>query len=424
MRDRIAEWAVLGSVMLNTNVAGPALLALDANEFAHGRERQLAALLIDLMRKSETIDPVIVATEAVNRGMDLPATWLFDVQAAAFDPRSAEAYAARVRECFRIQSATGTGRDLNQRLAAMSETGQAEDFDTVLGSVQSRLGQIPEPLDRTTAEVPPTLEDLLALEPTYDWLIPHLLERSERLMVTGEEGLGKSMFLRQIGACAAAGVHPFTGARFGSGLRVLHVDAENGVGQSRRAYSRIAGLLGQFQPDAGWRKRLMIVCRPDGLELTGDDQAWWERTCAAAAPDVIITGPVYRLAGGNPNAEEDVRNLVHVLDKARVRHNAALILEAHAGHGSPGGARPMRPAGASLWRRWPENGLGLVRGRNDAREGRAVVVDVVPWRMSREERAWPDEIEHGFARMGQLPWRPSSLSYDGRVNQIDREESA
>lgn len=424
MRDAIAESAVLGAVLLNPKVGGPALLSLNAEEFTAAKTRGLAGLLIDLLRKGAQIDPVIVHAESVARGLDLPASWLHEVQEACFDPHSAAAYAIQVREVHRHNAARDAARQLAGRLDLIDESGELDDLDAVLDAGHVAFDHVPEPLDRTTAEPPHTLEDLLAEKPTYDWLVPHLLERSERLMITGQEGLGKSMLLRQLAACLAAGIHPFTWLPFGDGLRVLHVDAENGIGQSRRAYARIAANMTYYHPNPGWRSNLMIECRPDGLDLPGEDRAWWDRICASAAPDVIITGPIYRLALGNPNAEEDVRKLVAALDAPRVRHNAALILEAHAGHGAGFGNRPMRPAGASMWLRWPENGLGMVRGKDDPGDQRAVRVDVTPWRMSREDRAWPREIEHGARYAHELPWKPTLASYDGKVPSIEREEVA
>jgi hypothetical protein len=46
-----------------------------------------------------------------------------------------------------------------------------------------------------------------------DWVIPGLLAREDRLILTGAEGLGKMMLLRQIAVCAAAGLDPFTTSR-------------------------------------------------------------------------------------------------------------------------------------------------------------------------------------------------------------------
>ena len=424
MRDLIAEHAVLGAVMVDAQTAGPALLMLNPDEFTPGREQALAGLLIDMLRRGERIDPVLVTNEAIARGIrasELTGSYLHEVSTACYDPRSAAAYAGQVRELHRANVARLAALGMSDSLSRLDESGELAYLDELIQRGKSSLEHIPEPLARTTAEPPRTLEDLLKIQPSYDWLVPHLLERGERLMITGQEGLGKSMLLRQLACCLAAGVHPFTGERFGDGLRVLHVDAENGVGQTRRAYANIAATLGYYEPAQGWRNNLMIENRPEGLDLTGDDRAWWDRTCAAAAPDVIITGPIYRLALGNPNSEEDTRKLVQAVDAPRVRHHAALILEAHAGHGSsqPGQKRALRPAGASMWMRWPENGFGLRRADGDPGNKRAVVVDVEQWRMAREDRAWPDDMQHGSTSKHQLPWVPVDPGYDGWIPRLE-----
>lgn len=59
----------------------------------------------------------------------------------------------------------------------------------------------------------PELDQFLAEpEPDYDWLIPDILERGDRVILTGGEGAGKSTLLRQIGVQCASGIHPFTHA--------------------------------------------------------------------------------------------------------------------------------------------------------------------------------------------------------------------
>ncbi len=41
-----------------------------------------------------------------------------------------------------------------------------------------------------------------------DWVIPALLRRGDRLLITAGEGDGKSVLCAQIAVCAAAGLHP------------------------------------------------------------------------------------------------------------------------------------------------------------------------------------------------------------------------
>jgi hypothetical protein len=105
---------------------------------------------------------------------------------------------------------------------------------------------------------------------------------------------------------------------------------------------------------------------------------------------VLCIGPLYKMASGNPLAEEVARPVSRVLDELRVDHNLAIILEGHTPYSAGGGAkRPERPYGASLWSRWPEFGLHL--GGDGA---------LRHWHERREERAWPSALRRG----GEWPW--------------------
>lgn len=423
MRDQISEHAVLGAVMVNPEVGGPALLGLDAEEFSAPHDRALASLLMDMLRRDEHIDPLLVHNQITARGIfpaQLQAGYLFKITQACLYAANAPGYAAQVREVFRQRKALATAQRLVARLDDAETDLELADLDSIIETGRQSLDLIPESLERKTATPPMTLAELLKTKAEFDWLIPGLIERSERLMLTGQEGLGKSVLLRQLAVCLAAGIHPFTGQRVSKGFRVLHVDVENGMGQSRRGYSRLAEVINRMKPDTGWQDRLMVVPRPEGLDLAGVDRSWWDRTCSGAAPDVIITGPIYRLSLGNPNSEEDVRKLVNVIDGSRVRHNAALLLEAHAGHGSnqPGAVRSMRPSGASLWMRWPENGLGLRHAKQSDPGDRTRLADLGRWRLSREERAWPYAIDSSHYARGGLPWTPTDPEYDGTLESL------
>ena len=86
-------------------------------------------------------------------------------------------------------------------------------------------------------ELAPDLYEFIGeVDPPEVWVIPHLLERGDRLIWTGEEGLGKSMVSRQLAIGAAAGIHPFTDVLF-EPQRVLFIDCENPVRKSRRRFS-------------------------------------------------------------------------------------------------------------------------------------------------------------------------------------------
>ena len=260
-------------------------------------------------------------------------------------------------------------------------------------SAQSIIDGIEAEGDVTT----PSLREFLDRDdPDHDWVIPGLLERGDRFILTGSEGLGKSVLQRQLAVCAAAGVHPFKHTRV-KPARVLLVDCENGPAKLRRALRPLVHQAMRFGADPS--ENMFLEAIPAGLDLTkGDDEMWLSRVVSAIQPDLLLTGPIYRLHAANPNDEEPARKVTQVLDRCRAAANCAVITEAHAGHGFGQGERPVRPTGTSLWLRWPEFGYGL-RAAADYDPTRRVV-DFVPWRGDREERDWPRRLKAG----GNWPW--------------------
>jgi replicative DNA helicase len=265
--------------------------------------------------------------------------------------------------------------------------------ETLRAKAQGIIDGVEAEGDLTT----PTLGEFLSREdPDYSWVIPGLLERGDRLILTGSEGLGKSVLQRQLAVCAAAGVHPFNHRKVAP-VRVLLVDCENGPTKLRRALRGLVDQARRFGDDPSMN--MWIEAIPQGLDLTKpDDEMWLVRTVAALQPDLLLTGPIYRLHAANPNDEEPARKVTQVLDRCRSAANCAIVTEAHAGHGYGGLERPIRPTGSSLWLRWPEFGYGL-RATADFDPSRRVV-DFMPWRGDREERDWPKRIKAG----GLWPW--------------------
>ncbi len=115
---------------------------------------------------------------------------------------------------------------------------------------------------------PDLYEFLSVVDPPSDWVIPGLLERGDRLIWTGFEGQGKSVVIRQLAVCAAAGEHPFTGEPI-TPQRVLLIDCGNPDRKSRRHFrnlERIARGRGVPVPEGSLR----ILQKPAGIDLTRD----------------------------------------------------------------------------------------------------------------------------------------------------------
>lgn len=256
-------------------------------------------------------------------------------------------------------------------------------------------------------DLAPDLHEFLAIEdPESDWVIPGLLERGDRLIWTGFEGLGKSVITRQLAICAAAGIHPFDPQTPARPQRVLFIDCENPDRKNRRHFRKleyIARMKGMRVPDGAFR----IIQRPEGIDLTtAEDAAWLLERVTAHKPDLLVIGPFYRLHMADTNDEKAARTVVSALDAARIKADCALVTEAHAGHGM-GHERSVRPVGSSLLMRWPEFGYGIRPVSSDPADldehGRCRHVTVQAWRGPREERDWPRQLIWG-THEHDWPW--------------------
>lgn len=280
---------------------------------------------------------------------------------------------------------SAAGKDISDHLAA----GKSLDGLTVTWTSERS----------PVVDLAPDLHEFLSeVDPPTSWVIPGLLERGDRLIWTGTEGLGKSLAVRMISVAAAAGIHPFTGVTIPS-QRVLYIDCENSERQGRkhfRALERVARLKHRRVPDDA----LFLIHRPMGMDLSRpDDAAWLLERVVAHAPDLLVCGPFYRLHAADSEEERAARRVVAALDAARVQADCALIVEHHAPH-AQNGTRQLRPFGSSLLMRWPEMGMGIAP-TNDEQPCRNVVVKA--WRGNRDERHWPRALRWGNSDT-DWPW--------------------
>ena len=245
-----------------------------------------------------------------------------------------------------------------------------------------------------------TVSELLEQEDDApDWLIPDLLERRDRLMLTGEEGLGKSHLLRQFAIMAAAGVHPLSPTITFEPLRALIIDCENTWGQVRRKVRPIVEHMQRIGRDPS--ESVMVDCT-SRIDITRDkDLSRIHQLLDAQQPDVVVIGPLYRLVPRALQTDDDTAPVLAALDTIRDR-GCALLMEAHAGHAiGKGGVRDLRPRGSSSLLGWPEFGFGM---RSIGTEGYA---DFVQWRGPREQREWPARL----MKADGFRWKPTDNLY-------------
>jgi replicative DNA helicase len=299
-----------------------------------------------------------------------------------------------------LRALSARRRGIEASVSALQDfTESADAVETILERVESAFRKVPTAREEHVGELM-NLDEFCDQElPDNDWIVPGLLNRGDRLVLTGGEGLGKTVMMRQIAVCAAAGVHPFTYQAVPR-QTVLYVDAENPKSIMVHSFEALRKSIREKRGPMD-ATRLWIERRPAGLNLADPgDRLWLSRLAALVNPDLLCIGPAYKLyvSSGNQREEDLARQVTSALDAIREEANCALILEHHAPHGE-GQERAVRPIGSSLWLRWPEFGYGLRPAKDFNKDNRSC--DFVPWRGPRDERSWPERVN---ALGSFLPW--------------------
>ena len=408
IRNVIAEKQVLGSLMHQPALTERIFTIIDADDFSVPVHAELARILQRRTLTGQPIHPTAILTAVTADGTVGKiggGNYLFELYQQVEIPASAPLLADDIRRCATQRAMVEIGTRLAQRASA-------EDAEplSLATEVQAQLADIAE-AELVTANVTvPTLTDFLAGDDDpEDWVIPGLLAREDRMILTGAEGLGKMMLLRQIAVCAAAGLDPFSRAPIDP-CTVLLVDLENPAQIMRQTIRRMVESAKIRSARHDVTDRVFVERRPEGLNLAEPaNVAWLMKRVTLTNPDILIIGPLYKLMNDNPNDEATARACTVALDLIRTHGRCALLLEAHAGHGNSAMTdRPVRPTGSSLWLRWPEFGYGLRKAKtDDADDFRRV--ELQPWRGARGERTWPHQLIADPAFAFQIP------TFDGRA---------
>ena len=385
-RDDDAERAVLGAMLTNRNAINAVTGLLIPTDFYRPSHELIYDAILALHQRAEPADTITVAEHLATNGqltMIGGRTTLHDLATNAPYATDITWHADIIRDRAERRRYLAAG----QAIIAAANTPTLNPTDLA----NTLTDQLTTATNHTTTPLATPIDIFLAVDEDDDqpcWLSPGFLERQDRLIVTAGEGTGKSTLLRQWAVQLAAGIHPFT-LEPHTPARVLLLDLENSERQIRRKIRPLYLQAPGIDPD-----NLTIAARPEGIDLTTPtDRAWLDTLLDQTRPDILIGGPIYKMAGGNPNDEVDAKPAAMALDRARTRYDIALILEAHQKK-SPDGkpsSRAKEPFGWSGWMRWPEFGVHLAEGG-----------DLTHWRGMRDEREFPQMLSRG----GIWPWSP------------------
>ena len=250
--DTDAEEAVLGAILISTQARDDTFATgLAPHHFYAPHHGAIYDAIAKVDNAGDLPDLTTLSAhlgdspDVQNRIINLQAghTW---------EARNASAYARRVIHMARLRTVMAGAIEA-------AEHARADNLPAAVSAIEAFI--VPE--DTSSHGIAHTLlGDFLANdEPDHDWVIPGLLERTDRILLTGPEGGGKSTLLRQIAVQAAAGIHPFTHQEMAP-LRVLLLDLENSERQIRRALRPLHVTAGGGADD-----NLTVAVHPQGLDL-------------------------------------------------------------------------------------------------------------------------------------------------------------
>ena len=381
MNDDLAEQAVLSCCYQSPLALERAAAILTGADFANADHERLWVILRSLKAEGKPTDAQ--AVQVALRG-EKRLTRVHLAIDRSILPDTVEYHAGVVHGFAARRNLVATAIRMRQ---------QAEDLEAdpslLVSEAVNRLTRIRDlgAPDITTV----TLGELMSKpDDPYDWVIPGLLERMDRLVITGEEGLGKSVFLRQLALMGAAGIHPFTKEPM-EPIRSHIIDLEN---TERHVKRQLRGMWLQAKTQGkDPSDRVAIDCRPGGIDICKDrDLSWVNRCLDATQPDLLIIGPLYKMVPRALQTDDHAAPVIAAIDSLRAR-NITIAMEAHAGHAEGKDGRNMRPRGSAALMGFPEFGYGL-------RWNEVGDVDMVAWRGDRDERHWPPRIKRG----GEWPW--------------------
>lgn len=369
--------------------AQEALALVGIDDFDPGQRQELFAI-IERGYLDGQLSPAWVGGEAVRLGRPDP-NYVAAVMSAGFVGGSISYYAGRLREASVKRHAIAAFTRGLHRLEQSTE-----DADVVVMGVQDELNALPKPAlsnDDTW-----TLDEIMGLEVRHeDFTIPALLRRNERLVLTGSEGGGKSVFIYQMLTGAAFGVDTFTLEKT-EPKRVLFIDVENNEFQARANLDKIVPALREIAPNVvpDWRslKRRVVDL------LATKDRADILRRVVHYSPDILYMGTAYKLTDVTDETHRSVRAIQSVVDRIRQEINCTVIVEHHAGHGHMNDRNNMRPEGSSYWLRWPDFGYGM---KPIVTDDKRRLMRLQAWRGDRAtDRQFPVAMRQSSA----LPWQP------------------
>jgi hypothetical protein len=194
--DELQEKTLLGLAVQFPDRCGGALLTVAPDDWYHPAHKELAATIAKMLNTGQSVDPVTISSQLQAQG--LTRFWdpvkIFTLMEMAWRPESASQIAARLRELSGRRKLADACQRTTQRLQSLSETDGSAEVRTATQLLREACDAAEDTAADRETPLPRGMGDFLAAETAArQWLVPGLLERMDRTVITGAEGGGKAL---------------------------------------------------------------------------------------------------------------------------------------------------------------------------------------------------------------------------------------
>jgi replicative DNA helicase len=392
-----AEEAVIGIALIEPRVLPRLVAELNSGDFYRPVAAAAFAAITELHQHGHHVDVTTVADALRQSGKleeigGIPG--LLDLTTGFPGVHAVGTYIAIVRREATARSV------LNHIGQARHELAENVDPVEVVASLSERLsnldrgGKLPERYWKSS-------KDYLAADhsDTTTPLAEGVCYPLSRIMVIASEKLGKSVLVRSIAYCLAAGIHPFDPRIRIEPVPTLLFDAENDDDELSMSMTQIRKCVeARAGEDAPWPSTYSV---PYGVDLeTRRDRGDLLAVLEDCRPRLIVGGPVYKMTDQTKEMSEDRRAAIvqGVFNDIRKRWGSAVILEHHAPTGGPKG-RDMKAKGGQVWPAWVNMTIAL----HSERDGMSAEVRYP--HPPRGKFRWPRRFDRGTSPR-EWPWIP------------------
>lgn len=394
--DEQSERALLGALFYSGAAIDVAAAALTSADFYRPLHGTIFDAIVRLRARGDVIDVMTVRDAVAAAGVTGVDAQLAEIMVEGGAVNAVPSYAQILVDRSLRRRLMVEGYALAEQAANM--TVDALDLLDAHSALVATLGSTM--IDREPDDI--SIEEFLARprSEVSPWVVHGLIRRRHKIMLVGGEGAGKSWVLRFVGLCAAYGIQPFRHTRIPP-VRVLIIDLENPEDALYDSFETVLKQVSSVQPNAEAVARLWW--RPAGINLRSRvDVAELENVIRVRRPDLVCLGPLY---ASYENTAKDfgwetaAREVQQVLKTLMVRYDFGLLIEDHAPQADSSGKRQMRPYGSSMWRRWPDIGIGMEPVVD--REG---TFKLGRWRGDRVPTDWPTWLLRGSVNASPWPF--------------------